>query len=91
MCLMSDKNLYNTPESRLNTVVGEKSPLWNNIGMVYRSYQHSKKYDSIVPSFDLYLLNEFGIVIKRGEDGYTWDYDIADPVKYTFFLLKYAS
>ena len=88
---MTKNNLYSTPESRLDTVVGSESPLWSNIGQVYKTYNYKKEHDSIEPSFDEYLLTEFGIVVKRGEDGYTWDYDIADPVKYTFFLLKYAS
>lgn len=84
-------NLYGTPESRLDTVVGSDSPLWSNVGRVYKDYNDKKKQDSIEPGFDEHLLEEFGIVVKRGEDGYTWDYDIADPAKYTFFLLKYAS
>lgn len=84
-------NLYGTPESRLDTVVGSDSPLWSNIGSVYKDYKDKKEYDSITPSFEEYLLEEFGIVVKRNNDGYTWNYDIADSVKYTFFLLKYAS
>jgi hypothetical protein len=86
---MSD--LYGTPESRLDTIIGANSPLWSNIGRVYKDYQDKKQYDSIEPSFDNYLFEEFSIQVKKGEDGYIWEYDVKDPAKYTFFLLKYAS
>ena len=85
---MSKNEYYNTPEARLNTVLGDHKKFFDLLRRIRPEYDSDP---NTVPGFPEWLLDRYGIELKLNSDGrITADYNIVDEQKYLICCLKYS-
>ena len=86
---MSKDEYYNTPEARLDTVLGDHKKFFDLLRRIRPEYDSDP---NTVPEFPEWLLDRYGIELKLNSDGrITADYNIVDEQKYLICCLKYPS
>lgn len=85
---MSKDEYYNTPEARLNTVLGDHKKFFALLRKIRPEYDSDP---ASVPGFADWLVDRYGIKLVFNNDGrITADYTIVDQNKYLVCMLKYG-
>jgi len=82
---------YSTQEARLNTVIGSESKIWEKISSArkHHSAEWSLNTSHTNDTFNLWLLDTYGIKLGYTDGMINLQFDIIDEQKYLLFLLKY--
>lgn len=85
---MSKDEYYNTPEARLDTVLGDHKKFFDLLRRIRPEYDSDP--DS-VPGFSDWLLERYGIQLEYNTEGrITANHAIVDQNKYLVAILKYG-
>lgn len=88
---MSKDEYYNSPEARLNTVLGDHKKFFDLLRKIKQEYNQEPES---VPYMDYpaWLEQQYGIQLILNSDGrITADYNIVNEQKYLICCLKYPS
>jgi hypothetical protein len=88
---MGMKDLYSTPEARLDTILGEVS-FWAQMQRARLSEEGEKNCRTGADTIT-WFRDTYGIQLLASDtdiDGYSHEVDIVDEQKYLVFLLKFA-
>ena len=85
---MSKDEYYNSPNARLDTVLGDHKKFFELLQKIRPEYRGD---DASVPGFPDWLLETYGIKLILNSDGrITANYSIVDQDKYLICMLKYG-
>ncbi len=82
---------YNTPEARIDTIVGKDSTYYLRLRAVKQEWDQRWKSGIRDASFPQYLKETYGIEMTIQPEGVDLKYRILDEQKHTLFLLKFGS
>ena len=85
------KDLYSTPEARLDTILGEVS-FWSRMQRC-RISEEGQKYCTTDTSMRAWFRDTYGIKLLPGNthiNSYSQEVEIVDEQKYMIFLLKWS-
>lgn len=77
---------YDTPNSRIHTIVGGASEYFVRLRKVKAEWDQSPERKE----FQEYLKENYGIQMKMNPEGISIDYEVLDEKKHTLFLLKFG-
>ena len=82
---------YSTQESRLNTILGDESKIWEKIGAARRQHaaEHGLNTSHTNDVFNLWLLDTHGIKLSYTDGMINLELVIENEQKYLLFLLRY--
>jgi hypothetical protein len=84
---MSKDEYYNSPEARLDTVLGDQKKFFDLLRQIRPEYEQDSDYFT---GFSDWTLERYGIELILNSDGrITADYHIRDRNKYLICKLKY--
>jgi hypothetical protein len=85
---VSKDEYYNSPDARLNTVLGDHKKFFELLRRLRPEYE---KDPGPMPGFSAWVLDQYGIKLYLNSDGrITADYTIVDQHKYLICRLKYS-
>jgi hypothetical protein len=86
---MSKDEYYNSPEARLDTVLGRHKKYFELLRHIRTEYANDTSAD-LVPDFSDWLRDRYGIQLVFDSNGrITTEYRIVDEQKYLICKLKY--
>lgn len=86
---MSKDEYYNSPNARLDTVLGDHKKFFELLQRIRPEYRGA---DASVPGFPDWLLETYGIQLVLNSDGrITSEYNIVDHDKYLICMLKHGA
>lgn len=80
---------YQNTASRINTVAGDETLVWEKIFLARTEYTEQHGHSNAQQHFNTYLRDTYGIELKFKEGMVSLDVDIIDEEKYTIFLLRF--
>jgi hypothetical protein len=86
---MSKDEYYNTPEARLDTVLGDHKKFFDLLRQIRSEYEQDSETST---GFSAWLLERYGIELVINSDGrITAEHSIRDRNKYLICCLKYPA